>query len=62
MHAVVDGGGDDLVGGEADAVIDHFKAHFAGPDGDLLGAVGMTVEPRLAHQEFRGHPKLAGER
>ncbi len=44
-------GGDDFVGRETDAVIDHAHAHVAGADGDLFGAVGMTVKTGLGDEE-----------
>ena len=51
VHVLLDGGRDDLRRGEPDALVDHLEAGVAGADGDLLGAVGVPVEPRLADQE-----------
>ena len=45
------GGGDDLLGRQADALVDDLEAGVAGADGDLLGAVGVPVEARLADEE-----------
>ena len=45
-------------GGEADAVINDVHAGIAGAHGDLLGAVGMAVEARLADQEFEPAAEL----
>ena len=38
-------------GVQANAVIGHFEAAFGGPHRDLLGAVGMAVESRLANKK-----------
>ncbi len=61
VHALVDGGAHDLSGRQADALVDDFHAAVARAHGDLLRAVGMSVEARLADQqldaaaEARGH-------
>ena len=49
---------DDLGRGQADAVIDDVHAGVGGPHRDLLGAVGMAVEARLADQEFQPPAEL----
>ena len=49
---------DDLGRGEADAVIDDVHAGVGGARRDLLGAVGMAVEARLADQEPDPAPEL----
>ncbi len=38
--------------------LDHVHADIAGADRDLLGAVGMAVEARLADQEFHAAAEL----
>ena len=42
---------DDLGRCQADPLVDDLEAGVPGPHGDLLGAVGVTVEPRLADEE-----------
>src|SRR5207247_1961864 len=42
-----------------DAFVNHFHAGIAGAHRDLLGAVGMAVESRLAHQKFDAPAELA---
>ena len=51
VHVLGDGGGDDLLGGQPDALVDHLEARVASAYGDLLGAVGVTVEAGLADQQ-----------
>lgn len=51
MHVLGERGGHDLFGREPDALVDHLEPGVAGPYGDLLGAVGVSVEARLADQE-----------
>ena len=43
--------GGDLGGGLADALVDHLEAGVTGGQGDLLGAVAVTVQPGLGHQQ-----------
>ena len=43
----------DRLRGQADTVIDDVHAGVARARGNLLGAVGMAVEPRLADQKFQ---------
>ena len=52
MNALLEGGLDDLLGRQADAVVDDFEAAIGGAHGDLLGAVGMAVEAGLADEEL----------
>ena len=52
------GGADDLGGRQADAVVDDIHAGIARADRDLLGAVRMAVEARLADQEFQPPAEL----
>src|SRR5579883_1506369 len=52
MHALLECGVDDALGRQPDALVDYFHAAVAGPDGDLLGAVGMAVEAGLADQDL----------
>ena len=60
MHALLERGVDDLGRGEPDALVDHLHAGVAGAHRDLLGAVGMAVEPGLADQKFDAAAELAG--
>ena len=52
MHALLEGGVDDALGRQPDALVDHLHAAIAGAHGDLLGAVGMAVEAGLADQHL----------
>ena len=49
---------DDLLRRQADALIDHLHAGIARAHRDLLGAVGMAVEPGLADQELQAPAEL----
>ena len=51
----------DLLGGQADALVDHLHAGVAGAQGDLLGAVGVPVEAGLADQDLDPVPDLLGD-
>ena len=51
-------GGDDLVGGQPDPLVDDLEAGVAGADGDLLGAVAVSVETRLGDQHAQPLPEL----
>ena len=51
-------GGRDLLGRQPDALVDDLHARVARRDRDLLGAVGVAVEPGLADQD----PDRAAER
>ena len=53
---------DDLCGRQADAFVDDLHAGVAGPHGDLFGAVGMTVQPRLADQDLDPPAQLFTDR
>ena len=53
---LVDGGAHDCAGVEADALVDDLHAAVAGSDGDLLGAVGVAVEPGLPTSSLRRRP------
>ena len=44
---------DDVLRRQADAVVDDVHARVERARRDLLGAVGMAVEPRLADQQFQ---------
>ncbi len=54
--------GRDLLGREADALVDHLHADITGTNRDLLGAVGMPVEPGLADEDARAVADPLGER
>src|SRR6185295_1581228 len=41
------------------ALVDHLHAGVARPHRDLLGAIGVAVEPRLADQKGQAPPELA---
>ena len=51
VHVLGEGGVHDLLGRQPDALVDHLEAGVTGPHGDLLGAVGVPVQARLADQE-----------
>ena len=51
---------DDFLRRQADALVDHLHAGIARAHRDLLGAVGMAVEPGLADQEGQAATELAG--
>ena len=53
VHVLLHGGRHDLRRGEPDALVDDLEPGVAGPHGDLLGAVGVPVQARLADQ----HPQ-----
>jgi hypothetical protein len=38
---------------QPDAVVDDLEADIPGLDGHLLRAIGMSVEPRFADQQFQ---------
>jgi hypothetical protein len=62
MHAFLQRGVDDLGRRQADALVDDLHAGIAGAHGDLLGAVGMAVEARLADEEFDAAAELPSTR
>lgn len=51
MHVLGQRRGGDLLRRQPDALVDHLEAGVAGPDGDLLGAVGVPVQAGLADQQ-----------
>ncbi len=51
VHVLGHRRGRDLRGSEPDAGVDHLEPGVAGPDGDLLDAVGVPVEAGLAEQQ-----------
>ena len=48
---------DDLFGRESDPLVDDFEAGVARGDGDLLGAVGVSVESGLGDEQLRRRPR-----
>src|SRR6187200_844026 len=62
VDVLLQGGLGNLLGGEADALVDHLHAGVAGPQGDLLGAVGVPVESGLADQDLDPVADLLGDR
>ena len=57
MDAFLGGRVGDLGGGEADPLVNDVHAGIARPNGDLLSAVGVTVEAGLADEEFQAAPE-----
>ena len=57
MHALLQRRGGDLRGRQADAFIDDVHARVARAHRDLLGAVGVPVEARLADEDLRAAPE-----
>ena len=51
VDVLLHGRAGDLLGGEADALVDDLHAGVARPHRDLLGAVGVPVEAGFAHQD-----------
>ncbi len=60
VHALLHRGGRDAGRREADALVDHVHPGVTRPHGDLLGPVGVAVEPRLAHQDLDPAPERLG--
>ena len=54
-------GGHNLLGGEANALVDDLEARIPRPYGDLLGAIGMAVEARLTDEEPERSTACGGE-
>ncbi len=54
-------GGHDFFRGEADAVIGDVEPAVGGAHGDLLGAIGVSIEAGLGHEEFGGQPEFSSE-
>src|SRR5918994_3099561 len=52
VDVLLEGGVDDLLGREADALIDDLHPDVAGPDRDLLGPVRVPVEPWFADEDL----------
>ena len=51
----------DLRRGQADALVDDVHAGVAGAHRDLLGAVGVAVEARLADEDLQPPPERLGD-
>ena len=62
MGVLLDGGGDDFGGGQADAFVVDVHAAIAGAGGDLFGAVGMAVKPRFSHQKLQRPAQFGRQR
>ena len=62
MDPPVPRGLDDLLGRAADAVVNHLAAGVAGAHRDLLGAVGMAVQARLANEQLETRAQALGDR
>jgi hypothetical protein len=61
VHALLQRRGCDLRGRQADALVDDVHAGVAGPHGDLLGAVGVPVQARLADQDLQPPAERLGD-
>ena len=61
MDVLLRRGVGDLRRGQADALVDHLDAAVPRLDGDLLGAVGMAVQPRLADQHLEPPAEPPGQ-
>ncbi len=62
VDVLVAGGRHDLGRGQPDALVDHLEPGVARRHGDLLGTVGVPVEPRLGHEEARRAAGALGQR
>ena len=51
VHVLGHGRSDDLLRGQPDSLVDDLEAGVAGAYGDLLGAVGVSVEPGLPDEQ-----------
>ncbi len=51
VDVLVPGGGGDLGRGEPDSLVDDLETGVPGCHGDLLGTVGMAVQPGLGHEQ-----------
>ena len=58
MHVLGDRGRDDLRRGEPDPLVDDLEPGVARPHRHLLGAVGVPVQPRFAHQQAQPPTQL----
>src|SRR3954451_15140103 len=61
MDALLQRARGDLRRREADALVDDIHADVAGADGDLLGAVGVPVEARLADEDLQPAPERVAD-
>ena len=61
VHAFLQRGGGDARRRQADAIVDHLEPAVAGAQRDLLGAVGMAVEPGLADQHLGAPAQPLGQ-
>src|SRR5215475_2587345 len=57
MNVLGDRGGCDLARGQPNPVVDDFEAGVAGPDGNLLGAIGVSIEAWLTDEEAQPRAK-----
>src|SRR5205814_2185734 len=62
VDALVRGRTCELLGRHPDALVDDLEARISRAQGDLLGAVRVAVEPRLANEELRAPPERVVER
>src|SRR5882724_4670099 len=53
VNALVRRGTGELLRGDPDALVDDLEARVASAECDLFGAVGVTVEAGLSHEELR---------
>ena len=58
MHVLGHRGGHDLLWCQPDALVDDLEPRVARPHRHLLGAVGVPVQPRLAHEEAQVRAEL----
>ncbi len=58
MDALLFGGFDQRFGGHADTLVKDLHATITGADRDLLGAVGVAIQPRFANQKAQRFAKL----
>ena len=61
MDALVDRRARDLRRRQPDPLVDDLHARVARPHGDLLGAVGVPVEPGLADEDLHAAAELLGD-
>src|SRR5439155_1350088 len=61
VDALLQGAGGDLRRRQPDAVVDDVHAGVARADCDLLGAVGVAVEPGLADEDLERAPESLGD-
>ena len=58
MHILLDRGGHDLRGREPDPLVDNLEADVPRTHRDLLRAVGVPVQTRLADQQLQAAAQL----